>query len=126
MERRIKVAALTEVNTHILEVASESPSGAPEWEFFCECGRPECHEQVTLTIEAFDALRGEDLPVLAPGHRLSQAARARMLREDAAALLALAQHQVRRAKKNLEVDVGLARKTDAVPLDGGNRNRQGR
>jgi hypothetical protein len=99
--RKLKVAAFTEVNSHILDLAAESPSEANEWDFFCECGRDDCHEQVMLTVEAFAALRDGKRPILAPGHRLSQRARARMLRDDAAALRAQAEHQVARAQRNL-------------------------
>lgn len=101
MDRGVRVATLTEVNTHILEVASASPSGANEWDFFCECGHPQCDEQVRLTVEAFTALRDGDLPVLADGHTLSQRARSRMLSDDARALRAEAKQQIKRAKKNL-------------------------
>jgi hypothetical protein len=83
MNREIKVTALTEVNTHILEVARESRSAESEWEFFCECGRANCHEYVRLTVAAFVSLRDDDLAVLKPGHRLSQEVRVRMLRDGA-------------------------------------------
>ena len=101
MGRRVKVVAITEVNSHLLEVAAESPSDALDWDFYCECGRPDCHEQVMLTVAAFDWLRGNDLPILAPGHRMSQVTRARMLRSEAAALRAQAQLQAKRARRNL-------------------------
>lgn len=68
MKRTTKVSTLSQVNTRILEVAVDSPSGAPEWEFFCECGQSDCHAQVTLTVKAFAAIRDDDGPVLAPGH----------------------------------------------------------
>ena len=102
-ERGLKTVALTDVNGQILEVADESVAHGEEWEFFCECGRPDCHEHVTLGVAAFSALRDGAGAVLAPGHRLSRAEqarrRARRLREDSQALRGQAQHQVRRARR---------------------------
>lgn len=99
-ERRFKTLALTEVNTHILDAARDSITHEQEWEFFCECGQPDCHEHVLLTIDAYGALHDGGGAVLAPGHRLSQVERARRLVRDAEALQAQAKHQVRRAKWN--------------------------
>ncbi|MBV8480871.1 MAG: hypothetical protein JOY72_11290 [Actinobacteria bacterium] len=98
MKRGIKTAALTEVNRHILEVAVESPSGAHEWDFFCECGRADCYEHVNLTVDQYVSIRDTGGDVLATGHRASQTARAERLREEAKALRAQAEHQLRRAK----------------------------
>lgn len=92
---------LTEVNRTILEAASESPSEEMEWEFFCECGRDDCHEQVTLALDSCLALRAREGAVLARGHRRSEIQRARRLVADAQALRHQAQHQVNRAMKNL-------------------------
>lgn len=104
-KRGTKVAALTQVNGHILEAAVSSPSGAPDWEFYCECGRAQCESRVTLTLDEFVALRDEERPVLAPGHWLSAVLRAQMLqqaaaelRDEAAALRAEAK-QARRVTK---------------------------
>ena len=101
MKRGIKTAALTEVNRHILEFAVESESAALDWEFFCECGRPDCQEQVTLTIDQYVAARDRGGDVLAPGHQASQTARATRLREEARALRAQAGHQRKRSNRNL-------------------------
>ena len=102
-ERDFKTAALTEVNGHILEVADESVMGGEEWEFFCECGRRDCHERVELTAAAYGALRDAGRAILAAGHRLTRAEQARRqalrLRDDASALRAQAELQVGRAKK---------------------------
>ena len=98
-KRAFKTEALTEVNVHILEVAQDSISEGLEWEFFCECGRPDCHEYVKLTIDEYSALHDGGGHVLAPRHRLSQTERARRLRDDARALQGQAEHQLKRAKK---------------------------
>src|SRR5204863_6413692 len=99
--RTFKTAALTEVNAHILDAARDSVTQEQTWEFFCECGRSDCGEHVEVTIDGYVALREAGEPVLAPGHRLSRAERARRhahdLREDSEALQAQARHQVRRA-----------------------------
>jgi hypothetical protein len=98
----LKTFLLTEVNHHIRDLAADADwdAGDPEWEFFCECGRRDCHEQVKLTLDAYVALGDGNRPVLAPGHRLSQVERARRLREETQALLAQAEQQVKRAQRN--------------------------
>jgi hypothetical protein len=100
-ERAFKTVALTEVNAHILDAARDSISEEQVWEFFCECGDPDCHAHVMLDLDEYVALHDRDQPVLASGHRLSQKERARRLREEAEALRAQAAHQVRRARRNL-------------------------
>lgn len=97
----LKTTALTEVNRNILEIARGSKSGETAWEFFCECGRPDCHAHVELTLEAYAALHDAGAPVLADGHEPSQVERARRLGADAEALRRRAGHQTARAKRNL-------------------------
>lgn len=93
---------LARVNASIRELAGGSESAAPaEWEFFCECGVAECHEQVTLTLEAYSAIHDGGFAILAPGHRVGQRARSVRLREEARALRAQAEHQLQRARRNL-------------------------
>jgi multidrug efflux pump subunit AcrA (membrane-fusion protein) len=99
--RTLKTVALIEVNQGILQVARESVTHEQEWEFLCECGREDCHAYVTLTLDAYVDLHDNGRAVLARGHRLSQIERARRLGEEAAALTQQAEHQVRRAQKNL-------------------------
>jgi hypothetical protein len=96
----LKAYVLTEVNEHIAEVAAEQDADAPEWEFFCECGRADCEERVRLKLEAYVALH-DDGAVLAPGHHIDQIERARRLREDAKALRAQAEQQVKRVRQSL-------------------------
>ena len=100
-ERAFKTVALTEVNVHILDAARDSISEEQVWEFFCECGDPDCHAHVMLELDQYVALHEYGMPVLALGHRLSQKERARRLREESEALRAQARHQVRRARRNL-------------------------
>jgi hypothetical protein len=100
-QRGAKTAVLTEVNQRVLGAALDSIAKEQEWEFFCECGAPECHEYVKLTVHAYGVLHDGGGAVLAAGHGLSQLERARRLREDADALRRQAKHQVRRAKRNL-------------------------
>jgi hypothetical protein len=100
-QRRLKAAALSEVNQGILGVARDSIDEEQEWEFFCECGREDCHEHVSLTVEAYASLHDANGAVLAPGHRRSQLERARRLCEEAEALKRQAEHQLKRALRNL-------------------------
>ncbi len=92
------------VNAAIREQAAELEQGSQprEWEFWCECGEPGCRRSVWLTLAEYEQLRDHRQPVLAPGHEVSEVARAAVLAEEAAALRAQAVHQVRRAKRNLE------------------------
>lgn len=92
---------LTQVNVSIRDLATGSESAPVEWEFFCECGAPECHEQVLLTLESYGAIHDHGFPIIAPGHRVNQPARAARLRQEAHALRAQAEHQMRRAKRNM-------------------------
>jgi hypothetical protein len=97
--------ALLEVNVRIREAALRLDAAEPEavWAFLCECGEAGCHAQVRLTLAEYDALKAAERPVLAPGHAASRAAVARRyaeaLREDATALRAQAEQQLRRARK---------------------------
>ena len=98
-QRAFKTSALTDVNRHVLEAARESVGFEQVWEFFCECGRDDCHERITLTLEAYTALYDSGRAALADGHQLSQVERARRLGDDAEALRRQAELQVKRAKK---------------------------
>jgi hypothetical protein len=100
-QRALKTATLAEVNQGILAAARDSIDQDQQWEFFCECGREDCHEHVLLTLDSYVALHDCGGSVLAPGHRLSQVERARRLGQDAEALMRQAAHQVKRAQKNL-------------------------
>jgi len=72
----------------------------------CACGSPGCTETVSLPASAHEALRRRNRPVLAPGHwpgRPHEARRSAAASvEDAQALKAQADHQVRRARRNLK------------------------
>jgi hypothetical protein len=91
---------LAAVNARIREVAERSAERSSEWEFMCECGRPGCDERVKLSLRDYEALLTNRMPVLAPRHVQDQKARARGLRQDAKAVLAQAEHQLARTKKN--------------------------
>jgi hypothetical protein len=82
-----------------------SESEADTWSFLCECGDESCQEWVTLPVVGYEALQRADQPIFAPGRSLtpSQKSRrtARRLRDDAKALRAEAQHQAKRARRNL-------------------------
>jgi hypothetical protein len=101
-ERR---GVLLEVNAQIHDAALSSTAEATDtWEFICECGAPGCQAQAELTLAAYESLRADNEPVLAEGHSISRAARARRqaqeLREDAEALRAQARHQHKRARRS--------------------------
>lgn len=84
----LRSSALAEANRNILLYLRDGDDGKLEWEFFCECGRDDCHEHVFLTLDALIAIQDGGGVVLAEGHSLSQADRA--------------QSAVERAKKNTQ------------------------
>jgi hypothetical protein len=99
---------IAEANLHIFELGGrlEVPGERSAWDFVCECGRSDCHDVVTLSLAQYEALRREGGAVLAPGHVLPPAEKARREAresvEDAKALKAAARQQERRARRNLE------------------------
>ena len=76
------------------------------WAFLCECGADGCQVWVTMPLAAYEALHRADEPILAPGHTVSRGERARRkarrLADDAHALQAQAEQQVKRSRKNQE------------------------
>jgi len=101
--------ARADVNRHVrMAVKRFEVSGLDEdtWSFLCECGADECQEWVTLRVTDYETKQRADEPILAPGHTLSQGQRtrrrARRLVDDAKALEAQADQQVKRAKRNLK------------------------
>jgi len=94
-KRTFKTAALAEVNSHILEAAQESSAVTGDWEFFCECGQPDCRELVTLSLPEYASLRERGEPVLAPSHRLPPGTRLPMLIDAAQELLVQAKRRAR-------------------------------
>jgi hypothetical protein len=93
----VKAAALVAVNQGILSVVRDSFNENQNWEFFCECGRDDCNNYVSLTLDAYVALQEGGGAVLAEGHRVSKAERGRRFGEDADALEGQADHQLKRA-----------------------------
>jgi hypothetical protein len=83
-----------------------SESDGESWTFLCECGDDGCQEWVTLPVESYEALQRSDQPILAPGHTLTASQKhrrkARRLVDDAKALGAQADLQVKRARRNLK------------------------
>jgi hypothetical protein len=83
-----------------------SESDGEAWAFLCECGDDDCQEWVTLPVREYEALQRADEPILAPGHVLSSAQKtrrsARRLVDDAKALGAQAELQLKRATRNLK------------------------
>jgi hypothetical protein len=82
-----------------------SESEEETWAFLCECGDDSCQEWVTMPAAGYEALQRADEPILAPGHTLSAPEKtrrkARRLVDDARALDAQADVQIKRAKRNL-------------------------
>jgi hypothetical protein len=106
-ERRAKQSILLELNGRIHEAAMLFESAQRDrdlWDFTCECGARDCRVSVSLTLAEYEALREARQRVLAAGHEVLRAAKARQdaqkLRGDAAALKGQAQLQQKRAERN--------------------------
>lgn len=57
------------VNERIREIADRHGSDPHEYAFLCECSDPACVERVTLSLDAYEAVRAEPTRfVLAEGH----------------------------------------------------------
>ena len=96
-----KLVALTDANHLIGELASVSTEGDRDWQFFCECGRADCHAQVALRLTEYESMLDDQKAILASGHLVEQEERARVLQEHAQALRAQAQLRKTRARTNL-------------------------
>ena len=62
---------MADVNAHAHELAERLESSSAEsehWRFRCECGDPQCHEQVWLTVSEYREVRRRGKPLLAEGH----------------------------------------------------------
>jgi hypothetical protein len=98
-------STMRSVNAEIAVIAADFESRLDEplrWGFACECGRTGCAEWVDLDLAAYAAIRADGRgAILADGHSLSRAERARRhgarLPGDAAALRAEARQQTARA-----------------------------
>jgi hypothetical protein len=109
-DRRTEVTATRKELNRQMRMAVKrfdlSETEGETWAFLCECGDDECQEWVTMPVAKYEALQRADEPILAPGHTLSQGQksrrRARRLVDDAKALAAQADVQLRRAKRNVE------------------------
>ena len=67
-----KTAALALVNEGIRQVAQASIGADLTWEFFCECGAPDCETTVELTLADYTAIHDGGEVVLASGHQLDR------------------------------------------------------
>jgi hypothetical protein len=94
------------LNATVLDLAAhldEGVSDAEPWFFVCECDDLSCRERVQLVAADYVALKDRGEVVLAPGHELSRATRARReaqeLRRESQALRAQARLQANRAAR---------------------------
>jgi hypothetical protein len=110
-DRSSRSAARTETNHNIRLAVKRfdlSDAGSETWEFLCECGDEACERWITLTLAEYESLRQREEPILAPGHTVGLAARARRrahaLADDARALRAQADVQKKRSARNTRRD----------------------
>jgi rubrerythrin len=97
---------LAEVNARVRELADPLSRRTDKCDFCCECGEPDCHEVVALSLAEYELLRATHSPILAEGHALCRIRAAREvsseLREESLALRQQAQVQAERARRNLD------------------------
>jgi hypothetical protein len=101
-------AARTYVNRHLRMAVKRfdvPDSEEDTWDFLCECGSADCKEWVTLLLWQYEELRTKGGAVLAPGHEMKRGEQSRrkalQLADDAKAVRAQAEHQLRRAVRNV-------------------------
>jgi hypothetical protein len=106
-QQRAKQSILLELNGRVHEVAKRfenADSNGDLWTFTCECGARDCRVSVSISLDEYEALRAAGEPLLAGGHEVQRAAKARetarALHEDSAALQAQADLQRRRPERN--------------------------
>jgi hypothetical protein len=64
---------MADVNAHVHELADRLDASRADndlWRFRCECGAPDCQEQVWLTLANYEKIRRRRERVLAAGHSL--------------------------------------------------------
>ncbi len=62
-----------EVNEQVLEVAAGHGRDGHRYEFFCECSNRDCTLKLSLTAEAYEAVRAHsDRFAVAPGHGMPE------------------------------------------------------
>lgn len=102
LERHLRLVA-SNGETRSLASRSDDDAAQRRFAFDCECGDEECHEHIWLSLSLYDDLKRNDVPLLADGHPISLARRARstarQLQEEARALRAQADIQVSRAHR---------------------------
>jgi hypothetical protein len=103
--------AAVELNAAIWRAAVrlDVPEEDSTWDFRCECGAADCTALVSITLTEFDHLHGAEQLILADGHTVTRAEKARrkakQLRDEAAALREQAKHQHGRARKHTGRDL---------------------
>ena len=109
-ERFQRSETRTDVNRQMRLAVKRFDLAEPEqdetWAFLCECGAEDCTEWVTLPLAEYESLRQADSPILASGHTVDQVRasrrKSRRLVDDAKALRAQAEVQLKRAMRNLK------------------------
>jgi hypothetical protein len=62
-------ALFREINERIEEVSSRSAPTDPTMEVLCECGRPDCHERVSVPLADYERVRAVATHfIVLPGH----------------------------------------------------------
>jgi len=67
IEEVSRAERIRQANSQIAAKAHELSFGAPI-PFLCECGAPACRQFVRILLGDYDALRGSEGGILAPGH----------------------------------------------------------
>jgi hypothetical protein len=70
-QRRRDDDLMADVNAHVHDLArrlESSTSDHERWRFMCECGDPQCHQQVWLTLGEYQGLQRRGKSILAAAH----------------------------------------------------------
>ena len=65
----VRIATNEAIFRRVNEEIAAAPGRFESADFVCECGEPECHDQITLPLSRYSQIRTDDLVFfVAPGH----------------------------------------------------------
>ena len=79
----VNEAVYREVNERLRDINETFAQLTDRVDLICECGNPECHERLSMTPPAYEALRADPvLFVIVPGHETPSVERVVELRDE--------------------------------------------
>lgn len=70
----VRIATNEAIFRRVNEEIAASPGRFDSADFVCECGEPDCHEQISIPLDRYQEIRGDDLVFFVmPGHEAPKA-----------------------------------------------------